>query len=148
MISKEKVKELVAEALGDGPLFLVDVHVALGNKINVELDGDQGVGIDDCVKVSRYIESSFDREEEDFELQVSSAGIGSPLKNIRQFTKNIGREVSLRTTTGVDLVGKLKEVGDILVIELPADKKKKLLARSESFVWNEIKECKVRISFK
>jgi len=83
--------------LKDSPLFLLDVIIRKGNRILVTIDGDQGVSIADCAKLSRYIESRLNREEEDFELQVSTAGADSPLKLKRQYPGHCGRtlEVSL-----------------------------------------------------
>lgn len=148
MISEDNIRQLVTDFLADGPLFLVDVRVLPGNKITVELDGDKGVGIDDCVKVSRHIEGTYDRDEEDYELQVTSAGIGSPLKNERQYRKNIGQQVRVICNDGNTLEGELKSVGNELVIGLKASKKKALPARDEAVAWDNVKETKVKISFK
>lgn len=148
MISVETISGLVQEKLGDGALFLVQVKVNLGNKIVVEIDGDNGVAIDDCVAVSRHVESSLDREVEDFELQVTSAGLGQPFKVSRQYQKNIGREVDLRLMDGTEKRGHILSVEDGLTLKLPPQKKKQLPEREETFAMADIKECKVRITFK
>ncbi|MDP4843902.1 MAG: ribosome assembly cofactor RimP [Salibacteraceae bacterium] len=148
MISEQKIKDLVEEKIVDTSFFIVDVKVGLGNKVSVELDGDQGITIDDCVSISRHIESSLDREEEDFALQVSSAGLDRPLRHHRQYLKNIGREVELITKDGNTLEGVIKSANDQLVLELPASKKKKLPAREEIIVWENVKETRIVISFK
>ena len=148
MISEEKVKALVEEKIEGTNFFIVDLKVASGNKISIELDGDEGISIDDCVDVSRHVEFSFDQEIEDFSLQVSSAGLDRPLRHRRQFVKNIGREVKLSTVDGRSFEGVLKEAGEQLVITLPPSKKKKLPARDESLDWENVKETKIKISFK
>jgi ribosome maturation factor RimP len=87
MIDKTKINQLIDEVLADSPLFLVDLKVSGRNQILVYLDGDNGVPISSCVQVSRHIESSLDREVEDFELEVSSIGVDKPLVMPRQFKK-------------------------------------------------------------
>lgn len=95
MIDAVRIRE-IAEAQMDGTdLFVVDVRVAPGNGIEVVVDSDTQVGIDRCVALSRAIEASLDREQEDFELTVTSAGIGQPLRMLRQYRKLIGREVEV-----------------------------------------------------
>lgn len=148
MIAEEKIRALVEEKIGEGPLFIVDITVSAANKIKIELDGDQGISIDDCVAVSRQVEHNLDREQEDFELQVSSAGLGSPLRIERQYHKNLGREVSVLLNDGTERIGRLQAVEDGIRVKLPASKKKKLPEREETYAWDEIKETKVRISFK
>lgn len=148
MISEEGIRKLVEQKIGEGPLFLVDLNIAPGNKIRVELDGDKGISIDDCVEVSRYIENSLDRDTEDFELQVSSAGLDKPLRNRRQYVKNIGREVAIRLNDGTERVGIIEGVSEGVTLKLPASKKKKLPERRENIGWADIKETKVRITFK
>ena len=138
---------MVNDKLGDSPLFLVDVQVGTGNKILVELDGDQGIGIDDCVAVSRHIEGNLDRETEDFELSVTSAGLGKPLKVQRQFLKNIGRQVIVKKNDGTLVEGVLKEATENLIISLPASKKKKLPERDVQLAPSEFTEVKVKIVF-
>lgn len=148
MISEERIAELVGEKLGDGPIFAVEIKVHPGNKIHVEIDGDDGVSISDCVAVSRQIEGNLDREVEDFELQVLSAGVGLPLKHERQYRKNVGREVSVTLKDGVELIGTLINVENNITLKLPASKKKKLLEREISIAVDQIRETKVRVSFK
>jgi ribosome maturation factor RimP len=148
MITEDRIAELVAEKLSDGPIFVVEIKVHPGNKIHVEIDGDFGVNIADCVAVSRQIEGNLDREIEDFELQVLSAGVGLPLKHERQYRKNIGREVSVSLEDGSELIGVLMESEDGVKLKLPASKKKKLPEREVSIAMDQIRETKVRVSFK
>ena len=84
---------MVEEKLASSSYYLVDVTVAPGNVITVEIDNDEAVSIDDCAELSRYIEERLDRDVEDYELEVGSAGITSPFKVLRQYIKNIGNEV-------------------------------------------------------
>lgn len=99
---KDKVKTLLNEALDqDESLFLIDFSMGADNGISVVLDGDNGVSVQDCMKVSRAIEHNLDREEEDFSLTVTSAGAASPLVNPRQYKKNVGRKVKVQTSEDV-----------------------------------------------
>ena len=111
MISKEQIEALALNALTD-EYFIVDISVKKGNVIEVTLDGDQGVSIQKCVDVSRSIESNLDREIEDFELSVSSAGLGKPFKVKRQYIKNIGNEVEVLSGEGKPLAGTIAAVDD------------------------------------
>jgi len=100
MAFKEKVSELLDEILKEKPsLFLVDLKINDQFKVMVTLDGDNGVNLQDCIDVSRAIDSNFDREEQDYSLEVASAGVSSPLKLIRQYRKNIGRTLKVKTAT-------------------------------------------------
>jgi ribosome maturation factor RimP len=148
MISEAKIEQLVNEKLEGSSHFLVRLSVSSSNKIIVEIDGLEGVTIDDCVAVSRHIEGSLDREQDDFELQVSSPGVSKPLIDKRQYPKNVGREVKVTTTEGVEMKGELLEAGEHIKLKLPASKKKKLPVREEVLQWDQVKETKVLISFK
>ena len=98
MTFKERVQELLHQGLETHPhLFLIDFTVGADQKINVVLDGDQGVTLQDCMDISRAIEHQLDREEFDFSLEVASAGATAPLKLARQYVKNIGRTLSVQT---------------------------------------------------
>ncbi|NCF75542.1 MAG: hypothetical protein GWO87_03600 [Xanthomonadaceae bacterium] len=93
MIEKKKIKNLVDEKLQNTEKFLVDIKIKSGNKILVFLDSDKSITIKDCADINRYIISKLDKEKEDFELRVSSAGLDKPFKLLRQYKKNIGKEV-------------------------------------------------------
>ncbi len=153
MIAESNIIKLVEEAISGTDLFMVNCHIGAGNKIYVFLDGDSGVKIDDCVKVSRHIESNLDREKEDFELHVSSSGLDHPLRVLRQYQKNIGREISVQKNDGSNVSGVLKEVSAEKVVMEPKAKKasKKNTEPQETLVdipFSEIKETKIIISFK
>ena len=105
MITEQQVTELVNAAIEDTNLFVVSISVGGSNAINVVIDGDHGVGISDCKKVSRGIEGNFDREEEDFSLDVKSAGVGRPFVMPRQFRKYLNRPIELLMNDGKQMNG-------------------------------------------
>ena len=151
MITADQIKNMTADYFLDKEVFLVDVRVRTGNIINVFIDGEKGVMIEDCINLSRFIEGSLDREVEDFELSVSTAGIDQPLKLLRQYPRNVGRTVEVTLKDGEIKVGKLSRVTeDSIEIEIPSPKKK--LAGQEygpvMIKFNDIKGTKVMISFK
>ena len=110
MIDKNKVKVCVEEWLQGKDYFLVDVTVSKTNKVTVEIDNKDGVWIDDCCELSRFIEEHFDRDEEDFELEVGSAGIGQPFKVMQQYENHIGMKVEVLKDDNKKLIGKLTAV--------------------------------------
>ena len=112
MIDKNVVSGIVNEWLEDKEYFLVDVSVSPDDKIVVEIDHAEGVWIDDCVELSRFIESKLDREEEDYELEVGSAGIGQPFKVLQQYLIHIGQEVEVLTKQGQKLEGVMKDANE------------------------------------
>jgi len=100
MTFKDKVYQLLENGLLEKPsLFLVDVSISDSYKILITLDGDNGVTLQDCIDISRAVEHNLDREEQDFSLEVASTGVSTPLKLVRQFKKNIGRTLKVKTTT-------------------------------------------------
>lgn len=107
MIDSKKIKALVDEWLEAKDYFFVDATVDKDNNIVVEIDHKDGVWIDDCCELSRFIESHLDRDEEDFELEVGSAGIGQPFKVLQQYVNSIGKEVETMTADGKKLTGVL-----------------------------------------
>lgn len=155
MIEKEQIIDIVEQHLKDSQMYLVDVLVRPGNIIVVEIDNDNGVCIDDCIALSKKVESHFDREVEDFELEVGSAGIGSPFKIARQYKKNIGNEVEVLTKKGQKLSGILKaSTDDAFVITIskmvkPEGAKKKIEVEEDlSFNFDDVKYTKYLIRFK
>lgn len=155
MIEKEFIKEVTDDFLQETTMFLVDVIVNPGNVIVVEIDSDEGVAIDDCIALSRYIESKLNRDEGDFELEVGSVGLTSPLKIPRQYKKNEGNEVEVLTKTGQKLSGILKLSDDngftVTVTKMvkPEGAKKKIAMEEDlSFAYDEVKYTKYLIRFK
>jgi ribosome maturation factor RimP len=105
MILKDSVIQVVEEYLSATDYYLVEVKTTPDNRISVEIDSFDGVEIDFCAKLSRHIESQFDREVEDYELEVSSAGLTEPFKVLKQYEKNINNEVEVLTKTGQKMTG-------------------------------------------
>lgn len=120
MIDKQKLTETVEEAIKDTSIYIVDITISKDNSIVVELDSDDSMDIDMCTSISRKIESVFDRDVEDYELEVGSAGLTSPFKVKRQWQKNLGNEIEVLTKDGRKLTGVLVEVNeDNFVIQFP-----------------------------
>lgn len=155
MIDKDFIKDVTDIFLQGTPMFLVDVTVRPGNIIVVEIDSDGSIGIDDCIALSRDIESKLDRDAEDFELEVGSAGVTSPFKIPRQYKKNEGNEVEVLTKAGQKLSGVLKTsdnngfVITITKMVKPEGAKKKVALEEDlSFTYDEVKYTKYLIRFK
>lgn len=155
MIDKKVVKQLVDEWLQDNDYFLVDITISPDDKIIVEIDHADGVWIEDCVSLSKYIENHLSREEEDYELEVGSAGIGQPFKVIQQYQNHIGKDVEVLDNQGNKSKGILKSVdGDDFVITIREKVKKEGSKRpvltdiDKTFNMNNIKYTKYLLSFK
>lgn len=112
MIDKNAVANVVEAALAETDGFLVDVKVSKDNVVVVEIDSYSGVSIDDCIALTRKIESEFDRDVEDYELEVGSAGLTAPFTAWKQYDKNIGNDVEVLTKDGKKLKGVLKSAGE------------------------------------
>ena len=154
MINKETIVKLAKEKLSEG-MFLVDVTVSSANVINVHIDSMHGITIDECIQVSRNIEGNLDRETEDFELQVSSAGLEKPFKVLQQYEKSIDHEVAITLNNGELLKGILKSASNEGVSiettkleKVDGKKKKEKVVSSHFFSFEEIKTTKTIISFK
>jgi ribosome maturation factor RimP len=155
LITTARISQLVEEKLVDTDQFVVDIHVRPGNKIEVILDCDSGLTIQMCRDVHRHIEGAFDREVEDFELQVSSPGVGQPLKVRRQYFKNVGRTLSVKTTEGGKVEGPLLRADEKGIVlhtaakeEVPGKKGKKLVEREVEIPFDQITETKIVVQFK
>ena len=146
MIEKKVVSQLIEEKLASSSNYLVDVVIKPGNLIVVEID---------CAELSRYLEEHLDRDVEDYELEVGSAGITSPFKVLRQYVKNIGNEVEMLLKNGSKLTGVLKsadENGVVVSVEKKVKpegaKRKVTVVEDESYTFDEIKYTKYLIRFK
>lgn len=151
MIDKKKISaqlQAFFEESGRSDLFEVSVSVSPKNEIKVYIDGMQGVDIDTCAQVSRHIEAAFDRDAEDFELTVSSAGLDQPLKVFRQYIKNTGREVKITTRDGETLKGIVESADEQGVTLREEPTKKNPETRVHTLTYDKIKETKIVISFK
>ena len=154
MTFKEKVADLLEEGLLENPsLFLVDLSISEGYKITVTLDGDNGVTLQDCIDVSRIIENNLDREEQDFSLEVASAGVSTPLKLVRQYKKNIGRTLKVKTATET-IEAKLEAASEeSITLSWTAREPKKIgkgketVEHQREIPYSEIKEAIVIIIF-
>jgi len=121
MISKEIVKDIVLSATGNSAIFVVDVKVDCANKISVEVDKPEGITIEECVMISRAVESGLNRETEDFELEVSSPGLNEPFKVMEQYRKNCGRNVNVVKRDGQKISGLLQYMdNEGIVLEVEA----------------------------
>ncbi|MFA9392731.1 MAG: ribosome assembly cofactor RimP [Prolixibacteraceae bacterium] len=112
MISKETIENIALNELPE-EYFIVNISIKKGNVIEILIDGDEGITIQKCVEFSRGIEQQLDRDTEDFELSVSSAGLGKPLKVYRQYVKNIGQEVEVSTGEEKPIAGIIKNVDEL-----------------------------------
>ena len=154
MTFKEKVNALVEEALSERPsVFLIDLTITDAFKIIVSLDGDNGVALQDCIDISRAIESNLDREEQDFSLEVASVGVGSPLELIRQYKKNVGRTLIVKTGTEI-IEAELVEANDVFIILSWKAREPKKVGKGKETVQKElqlpyadIKEAIVTVTF-
>jgi ribosome maturation factor RimP len=153
MIDKNKIAALVNEKLGDDQ-FLVDVTVSATNVINIMVDSDSNISINQIVDISRFVESNLDREAEDFELSVFSAGLSEPFRLVRQYRKNLGTEIDVLLVGGQKLSGVLTtadEQGISLEVttkeKIEGSKKKELVTRVHNFGYQEIKEAKKILKF-
>jgi ribosome maturation factor RimP len=154
MTFKEKVTSLLEEGLLEKPsLFLVDLTISESYKITVTLDGDNGVTLQDCIDVSRVIDNSLDREEQDYSLEVASAGVSTPLKLVRQYQKNIGRTLKVKTATET-LEAKLEAASEESITLLWTAREPKKVGKGKETVehqreipYSEIKEAIVIIIF-
>ena len=155
MTFKEKVKNIVDEVLETRQnLFLIDLTVSDANKINVVIDGDTGVTLQDCIDVSRSVESRLDEEGYEFSIDVASAGVSSPLKLVRQYKKNVGRKLKIKTISQGEIEGMLMEADDegaLLAWKAREPKEvgkgKVTVEKTLKIAYEDIKESIVIISF-
>jgi len=151
---EKRVAALVEEKIADRPeLFLVEVKMLPNNKLIIHVDGDEGISIQDCVAISRHVGFHLEEEnaiEQAYNLEVSSPGVGEPLKLIRQYNKNIGRTISIKLAGGQKKEGKLLEVTEnqLLIEEAVKEKGKKATTTQTEVAFNDILETSVLISFK
>lgn len=155
MIDKKKVSELCEEWLEGKDYFLVDANVDADNRIVVEIDHKDGVWIEDCCELSRFIEDHLDRDVEDFELEVGSAGIGQPLKVLQQYINHIGRSVEVLTAQGKKMTGVMTAAdqdGFTVSIQekqkVEGKKRPQMVDVEHHFAFDDVKWVKAVIDFK
>ena len=153
---KENIQKLLAEALSLQPdLFLIDLHIDDQSRVHVVLDGDNGVSLEQCIKVSRHIQHQLDREVHDFSLEVSSAGATHPLKMVRQYKKNIGRKLAVHTIDNDNFKATLTQADDDQITlewkarePKPIGKGKHTVVKQLQVRYNQIEKATVQIQFK
>lgn len=153
MISKSFIEEVINDHIKGSDKFLIDVKVRSGNIIHIVMDADNGVSIDDCVEISRLLESKLNRDEEDFELKVSSAGIDCSLTDKRQYKKNVGRSIKVLLDMDEIVVGELIGVNeDGIEVRALQGKRKKGQPKADGIQEREIKfvdikDAKIEVVF-
>lgn len=151
---KEEVQQLLQNALDNRPdLFLISMEVSESNQIRVIIDGDQGVKVQDCIEISRAIEHNLDREDQDFSLEVLSAGVSEPLTMVRQYQKNVGRKLKVKSDDQT-IEGKLEEANEDQIVltwkvrePKPVGKGKVTVEKKAQLAYDDIQEAKVMITF-
>ena len=151
VISKQHITDLAESFLKGSENYLIDVKVSASNKISVLIENDQHVAIQDCINLSRHIEHSLDREQEDFELEVSSPGIDQPFRHERQYRKYSGQTVEIKLRNGIKHKGTLSlSSGDsisLLPTKSTSSKKTNTPAEPVNFSLNDILETRLVIKF-
>jgi ribosome maturation factor RimP len=154
LITEKHILDIAKMHLEGSPLFVTGVKIRTGNAIHVFIDGDQGVNIDDCVKLSRVIEGSLDRDREDFSLEVSSHGAERPLVMARQFVRHKGKTLEVRTNEDKNFEGVLTDADQegITVEETtreakPVGKGKRTVVTTHRIQYNQIKEARIKLKF-
>ena len=155
MIDKQQLTQTVEQAIEGTSIFIVDIKINPGNAIVVEIDSPESIDIDTCATITRQIEAAFDRDVEDYELEVGSAGLTAPFKVKGQYLKNIGNEVEVLTSDGRKLQGVLTAVSDNdFTIEVakkvkePGAKRPTLVMEPTTIEMSNTKSVKYLINFK
>ncbi len=155
MIDKQLLTKTVEDAIAGTDMFIVDIQVKPGNSIVVELDSETSIDIDTCARITRKIEEAFDRDVEDYELEVGSAGLTADFKVRQQYLKNVGNDVEILTRSGRKLTATLKSVGDsdFTVVyqtkEKPEGAKRPVMVeKEETLKYDDCKYVRYAISFK
>ena len=155
MIDKQLLTQTIEQAIEGTSIFIVDVKINPGNSIVVEIDSPENIDLDTCALITRKIEATFDRDAEDYELEVGSAGLTAPFKVKGQYLKNIGNDVEVLTRDGRKLQGVLTSVGDDeFTIEVakkvkePGAKRPSIVMEPETFKIDNTKSVKYLINFK
>lgn len=154
MMDKNRLTEFVQSRLKDTDYFLVDVRVSPQDDVVVEIDNPEGVDIDFCCDLSREIEEAFSREEEDYSLEVGSAGLTAPFKVLGQYLKNVGKKVEVLTCDGRKLKGILDEadeqgftIGVETKVKEPGMKRPEIRTVQQHFTFEQVKKVNALIEF-
>ncbi len=152
MLKEEDIHYAIETILKDSGLFLVDVNISKGNRIRILIDKQEGINIEECARVNRLLGSRMNRDKEDFDLEVSSPGVGAPLIVFRQYLKNIGKEVDVIKKDGIKVSGRLTRVDDTglfleITEKIKKSKRENKVNKSEYLLFSDIKSTKVKINF-
>ena len=154
MTFKDKVNGLLTQVLLDKPsVFLIDLTITDNFKIIVNIDGDNGVVLQDCIDISRAIENNLDREEQDFSLEVASVGVGSLLKMVRQYKKNVGRTLIVKLATQTIEAELVEANYNFIILSWKAREPKKTgkgketVQKRQEIPYTDIKEAIVTVTF-
>lgn len=154
MITKEHILSLANEHLKGSSIYVTNIKVGADNHISINIDGDNGVNIDDCVALSRAIEGALNRDEEDFSLDVSSHGATTPLVLPRQYKRHIGRTFEVKLLNGEKAEGELTTLNDkgftlqYSVREAkPIGKGKVTVTKEQNILFAEIKEARIKLKY-
>jgi ribosome maturation factor RimP len=154
VINKETINAICSRQLSETKLYVTGIRISSDNKINVFIDGDEGVSIKDCVTLSRAIEGELNRDREDFSLDVSSHGAATPLAFPRQYKRHVGRDLEILKTDSTKLEGKLLQSDDNGVeIEVSSRENKTLgkgkttVVRTHRVLFIEMKETKIKLKY-
>jgi ribosome maturation factor RimP len=154
VISNDSIQKLAEAHLNGSGKFVTKITVSASNRIEVLMDGDDGISIQDCVDLSRHIEKSLDRDKEDFSLEVSSPGAAAPLVIPRQYKKHIGRTLSVKLKDDTEVEGELKQLHEKgFVLEYSARENKSLgkgkvtVVKQHDVLFEHIKESKIKLKF-
>lgn len=150
-----KVREIVETKLEGTDMFVVECVCSPSNEIMLTLDSDTRVTIDACAELSRAVNEAFDRDEEDFSLTVASAGIGEPLKLVRQYLKIVGSPIEVLLTSGIKLLGTLDAADEQGItisydekVAVEGKKRKELQHTVRTYAYSEIKTAKEYLDYK
>ena len=154
MTFKEKVSTVLADCLLEkSSIFLIELVITDAFKVIVNIDGDEGVALQDCIDVSRFMDAHLDREEQDYSLEVASVGVGSPLKLVRQYKKNVGRTLIVKTGTETIEAELVEATDDFVILSWEAREPKKIGKGKETvqkelkLPYGNIKEAIVTVTF-
>ncbi len=155
MMDVRKIRDVAEKILDNSELFVVDVKCNLANEVEVLIDSDSSVSIDACVSLNRAIEEQFDREEEDFQLTVASAGIGQPLRVFRQYKKLIGSPVEVLLCNGTKIIAELRDATPESItlaytekVAVEGKKRKETVEVVKTYLLTEVKSTKEYLDFK
>lgn len=149
MIKLEDLRKSIEQYLQDSDIYIVDIKIKAGNNITVLIDRGTDINIDDCIALTRFIESKYDRDADDYHLTVSSPGVGQPLRLLRQYNKVIGKEVEIQFSDKSNLKGTLVAAdNEKITVKLVSKVKKEVTEQLREIPYSELTSVKEVISFR